>query len=82
MTDFTAYLRLGVDSRDAVSAAKNLDNLTKKSAQTEKATESLGKTATASFSRLNTAIGSVSAALAANKIIEYSDAWTNTNNIY
>jgi len=81
MADFTAYLRLAVDSRDARTAVTDLNRVTQASRNTERATESLGRTATGSFSKLNTAIGSVAVALATNKIIEYSDAWTSVNNV-
>lgn len=60
MTDFTAYLRLGVDSRDAVSAKKDLDKMTEAGTKSEKSFSALGVA--------SKALGGALAAMGAGKI--------------
>lgn len=60
MTDFTAYLRLGVDSRDAVTAQKDLDRMAAAGGRSEKSFSALGVA--------SKALGGALAAVGAGKI--------------
>ena len=65
MTDFTAYLRLGVDSRDAVSAQRDLDRMAAAGDKSEKSFNLLGATSKI----LGSALGAIGAGKIAGDLI-------------
>jgi tape measure domain-containing protein len=72
MTDFTAYLRLGVDSRDAVKAQKDLDGMARSADRSARQSDAFGRTASRAFAL-------VASAVSAAKIVDYSNQWTDLN---
>lgn len=77
MTDFTAYLRLGVDSRDAVTAQKNLNNMAGAADKADRSFSVFESTA----SKLKGAIAGIGLVGATKQVIAYADAWTNVENV-
>lgn len=77
MTDFTAYLRLGVDSRDAVNAQKDLDRMAAAGDKSDKSFKQLSSTS----KLLGASIGGIGLAAATAQVINYADAWTNVSNV-